>query len=112
MQHITLVFSPVMARKDPTVFDSGQVRVKQGCPALSPLLSGLFLDELENLLEAPPGIDAPRLANILLAIMCKLLFADDIASLSYSASGLQKQLHVLAGFCAARGLTVNVNKTP
>ena len=97
----------VLTRDGPTdLFDCG-IGVKQGCPA-SPLLFGLFLDELENLLEAAPGIDAPHLADILLAI---LLFADDIALFSYSASGLQKQLDVLAEFCASRGLTVNVNKT-
>ena len=42
---------------------------------------------------------------------CHLLFANDIALLSYSPSGLQKQLDILAEFCARRGLTVNVKKT-
>ncbi len=45
------------------------------------------------------------LTGILLAI---LLFADDIAFFSNSASGLQKQLDILNNFCAKRGLTVNV----
>ncbi len=74
----------VLTRDGPTdLFDCGS-GFRQRCAA-SPFLFGLFLDELENLLEASPGIDAPRLADILLAI---LLFAD-IALFSYSAFGLQ-----------------------
>lgn len=84
------------------------IGVKQGCPA-SPLLFGLYLDELEKLLEdARDTIDCPSLADIILAI---LLFADDIALFSLSPSGLQEQLDILAAFCAKRGLTVNVQKT-
>ncbi len=86
------------------MFECG-IGVKQGCPA-SPLLFSLYLNELEKLLEeAATDIDCPRLT---LAI---LLFADDIALFSYSASGLQKQLDILSSFCAKRGLTVNVKKT-
>ncbi len=97
----------VLTRDGPTdLFDCG-IGVKQGCPA-SPLLFGLFLDAFDNLLEASPGNDAPHLADILPAI---LLFADDIALFSYSASGLQKQLDVLPESCAAREVTVNVNTT-
>ena len=82
--------------------------VKQGCPA-SPLLFGLYIDELEALLRADSDcIDAPRLLDTLVAI---LLFADDIALMSYSPAGLQHQLSILAKFCADRGLNVNVNKT-
>ena len=82
--------------------------VKQGCPA-SPLLFGLYVDELERLLNAAEDeIDAPALINRIVAI---LLFADDIALLSYSAEGLQAQLDILAEFCKPRGLEVNVSKT-
>ena len=82
--------------------------VKQGCPA-SPLLFGLYIDELEARLKANSiDIDAPELLNTLVAI---LLFADDIALLSHSPTGLQNQLSILAQFCADRGLTVNVSKT-
>ena len=77
----------VLNHDGPTALFDCAIGVKQGCPA-SPLLVGRFLDELENLLEASPGIDGPRLADILLAI---LLFADDIALFSYPASGVQKQ---------------------
>ena len=78
------------------------------CPA-SPLLFGLYLDELEEQLEkAAADTDCPQIAEMLLAI---LLFADDIALFSYSQAGLQKQLDILSAFCAARGLIVNVKKT-
>ncbi len=98
----------VFTQDSPTeLFECGN-GVKQGCPA-SPLLFNLYLDELEKLLEeAAADIDCPRLTGILLAI---LLFADDIALFSYSASGLQKQLDILSSFCAKRGLTVDVKKT-
>ena len=97
----------VLTHQGPTDLFDCNIGVKQGCPA-SPLLFGLYLDELERLLDNASDIDAPRIADILLAI---LLFADDIALFSYSASGLQKQLDILAEFCLARGLSVNVKKT-
>ena len=84
------------------------VGVKQGCPA-SPLLFGLFLDELEAKLQAESeSIAAPTLLNTLIPI---LLFADDIALVSHSPEGLQHQLSILAKFCTDRELTVNVAKT-
>lgn len=97
----------VLTPDGPTDLFECSIGVKQGCPA-SPLLFGLYLDELERMLENAPGIDAPSFADILLAI---LLFADDIALFSYSHAGLQKQLDILAEFCSARGLSVNVKKT-
>ena len=97
----------VLTHQGPTDLFECNIGVKQGCPA-SPLLFGLYLDELERLLENASDIDAPRIADILLAI---LLFANDIALFSYSTSGLQKQLDILAEFCLARGLSVNVKKT-
>ena len=97
----------VLTRDGPTDLFDCSIGVKQGCPA-SPLLFGLYLDELETLLESCHEIDAPRIAELVLAI---LLFADDIALFSYSVTGLQKQLNILEAFCVARGLTVNVKKT-
>ncbi len=45
------------------------------------------------------------------ASLAILLFANDIALFSYSATGMQKQLDILNRFCVRRGLTVNVQKT-
>ncbi len=59
--------------------------VKQGCP-LSPTLFGLYIDELESLLQKG-GCDAPRLAGIMAIV---LLYADDIVLISETAAGLQK----------------------
>ena len=82
--------------------------VKQGCPA-SPLLFGLYIDAVEELLKKDVDtIDAPTLGSMLVAI---LLFADDIGLFSYSPQGLQKQLDNLWAFCHERGLKVNVAKT-
>ena len=82
--------------------------VKQGCP-VSPLLFGMYIDEIERLLnDAKDQIDAPFLMGTLVAI---LLFADDIAMFAYSAKGLQAQLSILQQFCKDRGLDVNVSKT-
>lgn len=98
----------VLTPDGPTEMFDCSIGVKQGCPA-SPLLFSLYLDELEQLLEnAHAEIDCPRLQSLLVAI---LLFADDIAMFSYSRRGLQRQLDILASFCSARGLTVNVQKT-
>ena len=97
----------VLTRDGPTDLFDCSIGVKQGCPA-SPLLFGLYLDELETLLESCHEIDAPRIAELVLAI---LPFPDDIALFSYCVTGLQKHLNILEAFCAARGLTVNVKKT-
>ena len=97
----------VFTRDGPTDLFNCSIGVKQGCPA-SPLLFGPYLDELETLLESCHEIDAPCIAELIVAT---LLFADDIALFSYSATGLQKQLDILGAFCAAHGLTFNVKKT-
>ena len=82
----------VLTHQSPADLFDCNIGIEQGCPA-SPLLFGLYLDELEKMLEDAPDIDAPRVADILLAM---LLFADDIALFSFSPSGLQKQLDILA----------------
>ena len=91
----------ILARR----FDS-TLGVKQGCP-LSPTLFGLYIDELEPLLQQG-SCDAPRLADII-AVM--LLYADDIVLMSETAAGLQKQLIILGEFCHGKRLTVNLGKT-
>ncbi len=86
------------------MWDRSQARVP-----CKPSAIQFVLGELEKLLEeAAADIDCPMLTGVLLAI---LLFADDIALFSYSASGLQKQLDILNSFRAKRGLTVAAKKT-
>ena len=40
-----------------------------------------------------------------------LLYADDLALTSDTVFGLQRQLNILADYCEAWGLTVNIEKT-
>ena len=82
--------------------------VKQGCP-LSPTLFGLYLDDLEEAMRAEQHLlDSPSLAGLTLLA---LLYADDLALVSTSMTGLQAQLDVLRGYADRWGLTVNVDKT-
>jgi hypothetical protein len=40
-----------------------------------------------------------------------LLYADDLALISDTVFGLQRQLNILADYCREWGLTVNIDKT-
>ncbi len=66
------------------------IGVKQGCP-LSPLYFGLYLDGLEKHLDALDGNSSPQLVDILVKL---LLYADDLALMSETPQGLQKQIDV------------------
>jgi hypothetical protein len=57
--------------------------VKQGCP-LSPDLSGLFLDGLEELMMNVARADAPTLAGVAVPL---LLYADDLVITSITQVG-------------------------
>jgi len=83
------------------------IGVKQGCP-LSPLLCGLYLDGLEKHLDALDGDSPPQLADIVVKL---LLYADDLALMSETPQGLQKQIDALYEFCVERQLVINVSKT-
>jgi hypothetical protein len=84
-----------------------RIEVKQGCP-LIPLLFGLFIDGLDKRLNALEGDTPPMLGQL---VVCLLLYADDLALMSQTPVGLQKQLDVLQAFCCERQLTMNVKKT-
>jgi hypothetical protein len=84
-----------------------RIGVKQGCP-LNPLLFGLFIDGLEKQLNALEGDTPPMLGQLAVRL---LLYVDDLALMSHTPAGLQKQLDVLQAFCYERQLIVNVKKT-
>jgi hypothetical protein len=83
------------------------IGVKQGCP-LSPLLFGLYLDGLEKHLDALVGDSPPQLANTVVKV---LLYVDDLALMSETPQGLQKQIDALSKFYVERQLVINVSKT-
>jgi len=59
-------------------------------------------------LNALEGDTPPMLGQLAVRL---LLYADDLALMSHTPTGLQKQLDVLQAFCCERQLTVNVKKT-
>jgi hypothetical protein len=74
--------------------------VKQG-DLLSPLLYGLFIDELEQWLHSHlPGAGVPLGPRLLQ----KLLYADDLVLLAFSPQQLQEHLHHLHQFCMEKGV--------
>ncbi len=83
------------------------IRVKQGCP-FSLLLFGLFIDGLEKRLNALEGDTPPMFGQLAVRL---LLYVDDLALMSHTHAGLQKQLDVLQTFCCECQLTMNVKKT-
>jgi hypothetical protein len=84
-----------------------RIGVKQGCP-FSPLLFGLFTDGLEKRLNVLEGDTPPMLGQLAIRLF---LYVDDLALMSHTPVGLQKQLDVLQAFCYERQLIVNVKKT-
>jgi hypothetical protein len=69
---------------------------------------GLFIDGLEKRMNALEGDTPPMLGQLVIRL---LLYADDLALMSHTLTGLQKQLDVLQAFCYEHQLTMNVKKT-
>lgn len=82
--------------------------LKQGC-VLCPILFSLFFEELQNTLSESElkGIQfSPDIIEILM-----LMFADDIALISDTVEGLQRQLNILCQHCNNWELTVHLDKS-
>nr|XP_046478619.1 uncharacterized protein LOC124217258 [Neodiprion pinetum] len=75
---------------------------------LSPLLFILLIADIIKFFENRDveGLNLNNLRQILM-----LLYADDIAALSHSASSLKAALKVLEEYCDTNGLEVNISKT-
>ena len=82
--------------------------LKQGC-MLSPALFTLFINEFAEIIETS-GIQGVQLFPEDIQVLI-LLFADDIALISDTIVGLQKQLNLLFKYCLDSKLVVNISKT-
>lgn len=85
------------------------IGLKQGCMA-SPKLFILFVNQLASFLNDTDGVNGIQLSPNEIEILL-LMFADDLALMSDTVLGLQRQLNALGTFCSDFGLTVNTKKT-
>lgn len=102
------VLSCVRIEDRMTDFFECPVGVRQGC-ILSPQIFSLFINEIANSVEngGMHGIQfLPGLVELFI-----LLFADDLALLSDTALGLQRQINVLNDACKRLYLNINIDKT-
>ena len=81
--------------------------VKQGCP-LSPLLFGLFIEQLDGILGEIEGAFGISISGHDLR---DLLYADDAALMATSVNGLQSLVSSLYDFSTRNCMKVNTNKT-
>ena len=84
------------------------IGLRQGCN-LSPILFAMFINELYEFM-VQNNIRGIQLFPSIIEIFL-LMFADDIALISDTVKGLQKQLNTLNTFCSRNKLTVNIDKT-
>eukprot|EP00745_Piridium_sociabile_P021339 TRINITY_DN32826_c0_g1_i3.p1 TRINITY_DN32826_c0_g1~~TRINITY_DN32826_c0_g1_i3.p1 ORF type:complete len:254 (-),score=11.51 TRINITY_DN32826_c0_g1_i3:14-775(-) len=82
--------------------------VRQGC-VLSPTLFAMFINQLSNQMSEKGKHGIQLLPGVMEIFI--LLFADDVALLSTTPSGLQNQLNILQICCQNMKLQVNEVKT-
>ena len=83
------------------------VGVKQGCP-LSPLLFGLYIEDLETYVKSRFPLAGPSCGGVHMAL---LMYADDTAVLANSPEELQQLLDCIQQWCCEHGMTIHVDKT-
>ena len=83
--------------------------LRQGC-MLSPALSTLFINEFSELIENFEIPSVHLFPEDIFKVLI-LLFADDIALISDTIVGLQRQLQLLKDYCLESKLVVNIVKT-
>ena len=82
--------------------------VRQGCP-LSPTLFGIFFDGLHDHLHTAALAAGLQLRSG--RSVSSLVYADDVALLSWSPQGLQQLIDGMQDFCQHMGLTISPTKT-
>ena len=82
--------------------------LRQGC-LLSTILFFMFVNEFTNIIETS-GLRGIQLFPDFIEIFL-LLFAEDIALIADTKTGLQRQLSILSLFCMENKITVHVGKT-
>ena len=84
------------------------IGLRQGCN-LSPTLFSLFINDLYTYIEHS-GAHGVQLTPSIVEVF-RLMFADDVALISDTVVGLQRQLNSLKQFCNENKLIVNTTKT-
>ena len=82
--------------------------LRHGC-LLSPVLFSMFVNEFTQIIEISGLLGIQFFPDFIELFL--LLFADDIALIADTKSGLQRQVSILSPFCEEYKITVHVGKT-